>query len=91
VLSSVDAGQLKKMAEASPLWAGAMADWLGTETQNLAARGDKSQLKKAKELQDVFNAATGREKGGEGMVLTGQLELVGNALQLTAKMNQGKK
>lgn len=91
VLSSVDSSQLKKMAEASPMWADAMSEWLVTETKRLEKSGSSSQLKKAKELQDVFSEATGREKGGEGMVLTGQLELVGNALQLTAKMNQGKK
>ena len=73
------------------MWADAMSKWLVTETKRLEKSGSSSQLKKAKELQDVFSEATGREKGGEGMVLTGQLDLVGNALQLTAKMNQGKK
>lgn len=92
LLSGIDAGKLKTIAESSPMWASAVASNLDSQVASAKERGDSKSVAAGSKVLDILNNASGREAGGgDSVTLRGQLDLVGNALQLVGTMNQGKK
>ena len=75
-----DSGDLAQLAKMSPLWAQGMSEWVVKEGASAQEKKDTSALANVKKIMDVLGG--GREGALPNMVLSGQLELVGNALQL---------